>query len=273
MHFEALIELPSPRLILEYLPLGNLEDQHMKRPITDRESLTLLCQSLGALASVHDANIAHRDIKPQNILLKSRDPLHIKLSDFGLSKATSDLQTFCGTHLYAAPEIYGRCRYTNACDIWSLGVVVFQYAYGPLPNVKNGDVGLRWCNKIIKRLQDWDSDPLIDFLSTTMLIKDAGKRLSARGCWMQALQLDAPSNSRCPTPIQASYNMAKHRVADYAEDQQAVEETGSYGTLNHYLIGYGTQEQTIVDHQSSANQPNEVNKRLKLNGSQTVSGR
>ncbi|PQE09037.1 CAMK family kinase protein [Rutstroemia sp. NJR-2017a BBW] len=87
----------------------------------DQESLTILCQSLDALNSVHEDGTVHRDIKPENILVHSRIPLHIKLSVFGLSKVTADLQTFCGTHLYAAPEIYTTPRgtyYTNACDIW-----------------------------------------------------------------------------------------------------------------------------------------------------------
>lgn len=247
MRFEDLIEFPSPRFILEYVPLGNLRDKNKKRPFTERESLTILCQSLQALASVHEAHIVHRDIKPENILVKSRDPLHIMLSDFGLSKATSYLKTFCGTHFYAAPEIYDKRRYTNACDIWSLGVVVFEYAYGPLPKFKRGDEGQRWYNKIIKQLQDWDPDPLIDLLSTKMLIVEPVTRYSARDCSVQALQLDALYQSRCTTPTQASYN---NRVADDTEEQQTVENTLSYASVNHYLIGYSAVEQELGDHQS-----------------------
>ncbi|KAF2744334.1 kinase-like protein, partial [Sporormia fimetaria CBS 119925] len=78
--------------------------------------------------------IVHRDIKPENILVLSRSPFHIKLSDFGLAKAGSYLETRCGTLVYTAPEIAQYCRpnsagsprYTCAVDIWSLGVVVFQ---------------------------------------------------------------------------------------------------------------------------------------------------
>ncbi|KAL8855699.1 MAG: hypothetical protein Q9178_007665 [Gyalolechia marmorata] len=137
VHFVALLENPSPYLILEYLPMGNLGAQEW---ITDTESLTILCQGLDALTAVHEEGIVHRDVKPENILIQSRNPLQIKLSDFGMSKASLDLQTFCGTHEYAAPEIYLTDRptyYTEACDIWSLGVVVFEYAYGPLPRLRN----------------------------------------------------------------------------------------------------------------------------------------
>lgn len=188
---------------MEYLPLGNLET--LER-ITYEESLAVLCQSLDALTSVHELGIVHRDIKPENILVQSRNPLQIKLSDFGLSKATADLQTFCGTHLYAAPEIYTTRRgiyYTKSCDIWSLGVVVYKYAYGPLPKFHKDKVGLRWCQRIIKQLHDWDSDDLVDLLSSAMLIIEPESRLSARTCWEHALQL---SRNRCLTPTQASYN-------------------------------------------------------------------
>ncbi|KAL9019542.1 MAG: hypothetical protein Q9185_003162 [Variospora sp. 1 TL-2023] len=170
VHFVALLEKPSPYLILEYLPLGNLKAQER---ITDIESLTILCQSLDALTAVHEDGIVHRDVKPENILIQSRNPLHIKLSDFGLSKASLDLQTFCGTHEYAAPEIYPTGRstsYTEACDIWSLGVVVFEYAYGPLPRLRKKDIGVPWCQKIVNLLHDWDSDALVDLLSSAMTV-------------------------------------------------------------------------------------------------------
>ncbi|KAL9013439.1 MAG: hypothetical protein Q9173_001866 [Seirophora scorigena] len=201
VHFVGLLENPSPRLILEYLPLGNLKAQ---QGITDTESLTILCQSLDALTSVHEDGIAHRDVKPENILVLSRYPLQIKLSDFGLSKASLDLQTFCGTHEYAAPEIYRTGQptyYTKACDIWSIGVVVFEYAYGPLPRLRKNDRGLPWCQKIVDVLHDWDSDDLVDLLSSAMLIIEPGSRRCARACWDQALQI---SWNRCGTPTAAS---------------------------------------------------------------------
>ncbi|TVY64158.1 Maternal embryonic leucine zipper kinase [Lachnellula suecica] len=281
VQFVALIETPSPQLILEYLPFGNLQDQHTQEPITDQESLAILCQSLDALSSVHEADIVHRDIKPENILVQSREPLRVKLSDFGLSKATTNLETFCGTHCYAAPEIYTRrgTYYTKACDIWSLGVVVFKYAYGPLPKLNDRDVGLYWCKKIIKRVNDWDSDPLLDFLSTAMLVIKPEKRLPTRKCWEQALQLSALSQSRCPTPTEASYSASDclkevsnpHWATPSATPTEVatfitmdalrnhnprIQETStasSQATVDHYLVGYDTEEQELDDQRSLVN--------------------
>jgi serine/threonine protein kinase len=254
-----LVERPSPQLILEYIPLGNLEDL---QAITEQESLAVLCQSLDALDCVHDQGIVHRDIKPENILILTRDPLHIKLSDFGLSKATTSLKTFCGTLFYAAPEIYekslrSRGTYTSAVDIWSLGGVVFKKAYG-FPDFHQRYAGLQWCSKIIERLNDRDSDPLIDFLSTAMLIIDPKRRYSTRDCWVQAVELSGWFESRSPTPTQVSYTLDQHRSYS-AEEQQVVELVGtSQVTVNHYLISYGTEEQEVEDQQSLANASDEV---------------
>ena len=131
-------------MILEYLPLRNLEHKHTQQPFSYQESLTILCQSLDALTSIYEDGIVHRDIKPENILVQSRNPLYIKFADFGVLKATTDLETFCGSSLYVAPEIFTNRRgtyYTKACDIWSLGVVIYKY-YGSLPKFDKEDEGL-----------------------------------------------------------------------------------------------------------------------------------
>ena len=109
-------------MILEYIPLRDLEGH----TFSDSDSVTILRQVLSALTYLHELEhpVVHRDIKPGNILVHSRQPLHVKLSDFGLSKEGNILQTFCGTHNYLAPEVYENGTYTSAVDIWSLGVVV-----------------------------------------------------------------------------------------------------------------------------------------------------
>jgi serine/threonine protein kinase len=204
--------------VLEYLPFGNLKEQHGQRNLSEVEVLTILEQGASALSYLHEQRppIVHRDIKPENILVSSRSPLHIKLSDFGLAKASAYLETACGTVFYIAPEIaryYRRSsrglKYTCAVDIWSLGVVIFKYGYG-LPSV-DCEWGLPWCQKIIEALDGWDSDSLVEILSD-MLVMDPKRRLSAEECLQRALELKAPSRSAAPTPI--PYGGQQHQIGE-----------------------------------------------------------
>lgn len=180
---------------MPFLPLGNLNQVHHKTPLAERETIELLFQGLTVLEHLHSRGVAHRDLKPENILVERRSPLHLQFADFGLASDQLDLKTFCGTEQYSAPEIYTGENYTTAVDIWSLGVIVLEYVYG-LPTLRtqarmNGKAvlrehGLAWCCRLVEYANDWDSDSLINLLTTEMLQMDAGQRLSARNCLTRA---------------------------------------------------------------------------------------
>src|SRR5205814_6073652 len=140
----------------------------------------------------------HRDIKPDNILIASFDPLIVKLSDFGLSKCVNDeetfLKTFCGTLLYCAPEVYpeyatyqqGENRkrrrvgdtsrntspYDQSVDMWSFGAVLFHIMCGKAPIIgRGGDKGAQMLNEIMTKEVNFDplrnrgiSEEAIDFI-------------------------------------------------------------------------------------------------------------
>jgi serine/threonine-protein kinase Chk2 len=120
-----------------------------------------------------------------------RAPWHIKLADFGLSKASDSLYTFCGTAHYIAPEIValqGRSKrrsYTAAVDVWSLGVVILEYGYG-LPNypvTAPGTLPLGWPDMLVRAVDAWDPDGF-DVLYS-MLVLDPQRRASASACLQQ----------------------------------------------------------------------------------------
>lgn len=154
-------------IIMEYVALGDLGKYIMDYgPLSEPLVQSMASQLLGALDHLHSKNVTHRDIKPDNILISSGDPFKVKLTDFGLSKMVDNentfLQTFCGTLLYCAPEVYGEFveydedgnrdatkrrhknttigqRYGHAVDIWSLGGVLFYTLTGSAPYpVKTG---------------------------------------------------------------------------------------------------------------------------------------
>ncbi|KAI1755077.1 Pkinase-domain-containing protein [Xylaria castorea] len=164
-------------IIMEYVPggdLGKFIQDH--GAIAEPHVKTIAKQLVDALGYLHDNKITHRDVKPDNILLHSTNPLVVKLTDFGLSKMIDTeqtfLKTFCGTLLYCAPEVYteyssyddnGRRtnrkshrpvdkeRYDHAVDIWSLGGVLYYTLTGspPFP-VTNGTTYTELLDYIIK---------------------------------------------------------------------------------------------------------------------------
>lgn len=178
---------------MEYLPLGNLEEQNAESPIAVEEMMVVMSQSLSALTYLHGNNIVHRDLKPGNLLVHSRLPFSVKLCDFGLAQDKSVLQTFCGSAQYSAPEIFHNSSYTNAVDVWSLAVIMLEYVYG-LPRMRKIPEskkqfqawGLGWCQRVVTVAEDWDSDSLIDFLTGKMLKLDPQDRLPAKDCLRRA---------------------------------------------------------------------------------------
>ena len=176
-------------LVTEYLPIGNLDEQHKIAPINDQDSVILCYQLLQALEYMHSLDITHRDIKPQNILVRSREPFHAKLADFGFAKDGSSLDTYCGTHRYAAPEIYDRQRYSSAVDIWSVGVVMFDYAYGISDRFVAGSQGKAFCEGVVTALKDCEWDDLLEFPPKLLKIKYQ-ERLSASASLREMVHLN-----------------------------------------------------------------------------------
>jgi serine/threonine-protein kinase Chk2 len=157
-----------------------------------------------------DTPRVHRDIKPENILVQTRNPLYVKLGDFSLAKEGDLLSTTCGTPTYCPPEIAKYCglpdtvpkeKYTEAVDIWSLGVVVLRFGYS-LPDPGEG-LGVNWCQKIIDGLGSHDSGDLIDLLTAAMLVMEPQLRYSAEACLDRVSEFFPCSREGSLTPIPA----------------------------------------------------------------------
>ncbi|CAD8139617.1 unnamed protein product [Paramecium pentaurelia] len=135
--FELYQDSQNYYLVTEYLNGGELLDKLTKlQTFNERMAAEYMKQVLSAIAYCHAQNIIHRDMKPSNIMLASSDPQSkIKVIDFGTAKRYVNGQTqtqVIGTPLYLAPEVIDK-NYTEKCDIWSCGVILYQILTGKFP--------------------------------------------------------------------------------------------------------------------------------------------
>ncbi len=139
--FDAGIRNERPYLIMEYAANGTLRDRISQRTLTCREALLVLRQLCDALECAHGGNLTHRDIKPENILIDQHG--HVKLSDFGLSIITKDLDITNqrgadhnteGTTSYTAPELRNKPSVVDSrADLYSAIVVFYEAMMDDLP--------------------------------------------------------------------------------------------------------------------------------------------
>ncbi|KAL0632586.1 hypothetical protein Q9L58_008517 [Maublancomyces gigas] len=132
-------------IAMEYMPHGDLAlyiSENGVKAATEFRPIT--SQILEGLVVLHDREICHRDLKPQNILIASPSPIRIKITDFGVSKQAvgTELRTHTGTLNYRAPEQLGilppwmrpnETTYTKVIDIWALGIIVYEILCSELP--------------------------------------------------------------------------------------------------------------------------------------------
>ena len=123
--------------LIEFINGISLE-QHLKknRQINNlyniNETKFYIATLLVTIDYLHNKMIAHRDIKPNNIMIDGNG--YLKLIDFGTSKVCKDYtSTVIGTPHYIAPEILKGKGYSMSCDYWSIGVTLFEIFYGKFP--------------------------------------------------------------------------------------------------------------------------------------------
>ncbi|XP_030067384.1 aurora kinase A isoform X2 [Microcaecilia unicolor] len=121
-------------LILENAPRGELYRELQKHSKFDEQrSATYITQLADALSYCHLKKVIHRDIKPENLLLGSNGEL--KIADFGWSvhAPSSRRTTLCGTLDYLPPEMIEGRMHDEKVDLWSLGVLCYEFLVGKPP--------------------------------------------------------------------------------------------------------------------------------------------
>ena len=129
-------------ILTEYCDGGNLNER-LRRGSSADQNYLWMTQMADALSYLHDKEVVHRDLKPDNVLLTADE--EVKLADFGLAREFTALKTmyqraeddswlsyytqyymgtYCGTIYWMAPEVFA-CHYTEKADVFSLGVIFF----------------------------------------------------------------------------------------------------------------------------------------------------
>jgi serine/threonine protein kinase len=121
-------------LILEYSPGGELYKRlTMKGRFSEKVSARYISDLSLALDYCHSKHVIHRDIKPENLLVGAYG--EIKIADFGWSvhAPTSRRNTLCGTLDYLPPEMVEGREHDEQVDVWSLGVLLYEFLVGNPP--------------------------------------------------------------------------------------------------------------------------------------------
>lgn len=205
--------------VLELAPNGDLFgfiEKHGK--LHENEARRMFWQIVEGVDYCHRNGVVHRDLKPENILLDTN--MNIKIADFGLGNfyaPDQTLSTFCGSLIYAAPEICeGREYHGPESDIWSLGMLLYVMVSGSAPFTEQCRPNMRE-----EAFGSWFRVPFFVSMECEgfirqMLVYDGKKRLTipqiATHPWMlqdkQAVdQYAEGSKAFCGRPDEEPYDM------------------------------------------------------------------
>lgn len=133
-------------LVLDLCSGGEILEAVFKNDkFSERQAARVMQQVLAGICYLHSHYICHRDVKPDNVMLEAPEEIDIckiKLIDFGSArqfKEGTSMRTLVGSYEYTACEVVRKCGYTQLCDVWSCGVVMYFLLAGYPPFVGESD--------------------------------------------------------------------------------------------------------------------------------------
>ncbi|XAR57424.1 Non-specific serine/threonine protein kinase [Bertholletia excelsa] len=182
-------------IVLELCNSSDLFHRIANRVFSEAEAVTVMVPLVEAIAHCHRRGVAHRDIKPDNILFDAWERL--KLADFGSADCFKEgelMSGIVGTPYYVAPEVLAGRDYNEKVDIWSAGVILYIMLAGipPFYGESAAEIfeavlraNLRFPSRVFHSVS-----PAAKDLLRRMLCKDVSRRFSAeqvlRHPWMTA---------------------------------------------------------------------------------------
>jgi eukaryotic-like serine/threonine-protein kinase len=135
--FDAGEDGGRPYFVMEYVPGETVADLlSRRRSVSPAEAVAIVADVCDGLQHAHDHGLVHRDVKPQNLLV--REDGTVKLADLGIARAAESTRltqhgTILGTASYLSPEQAAGEEVTSATDIYSIGAVLYELLAGRPP--------------------------------------------------------------------------------------------------------------------------------------------
>ena len=198
-----------PYIVMEQVEGGTLGDRldGRRRSIPGNEAIQLLCQLCDGLGHAHAKKLVHRDIKPQNLLVRTSDGC-LKITDFGIARAVEETTRLTqagkviGTERYMAPEQLADGRITPAADVYACGVVADEL----LPQSRSPELReiIERCMREDPADRFADARSLGEALATINRNGDAGavRRIRSQTRPTRALPQTGPVTSSWPAPAE-----------------------------------------------------------------------
>ena len=168
-------------LILEYSPGGELYKRMTAKGHFSEEVAARYISDLSmAFEYCHSKHIIHRDIKPENLLIGAFG--EIKIADFGWSvhSPSSRRNTLCGTLDYLPPEMVEGREHDEKVDIWSLGILLYEFLVGSPPfEAEGSQATYRRIQRVDLRFPTFVPPDAQDLIRK-LLVKDPSKRMDLK---------------------------------------------------------------------------------------------
>jgi len=136
----------QPFIVMEYIRGKTLKDYLREvGPLTEEEAVYVMIQICQGVHEAHSQGIIHRDLKSQNVMID--DELNVKIADFGIALSSNEADmtqtnTIMGSVHYLAPELARGSLATPASDIYSLGILLYEFLTGTVPFKGEGAVNI-----------------------------------------------------------------------------------------------------------------------------------
>ncbi|KAM9456810.1 myosin light chain kinase, smooth muscle isoform 2-T2 [Clarias gariepinus] len=215
---------PEIVMVMEFIPGGELFERIVDDNFehTEQSSVGYMRQILQGIQYVHQQNIVHLDLKPENIVCEDRTGFQIKIIDFGLASkldSSTPLKVMHGTPEFVAPEVI---NYEPVClntDMWSIGVICYILLSGESPF--QGDSDTETLALVTAAQWEFDeesfediSNQAKDFISS-LLQKNTKNRMSCdkalSHAWTATLESTEPVSAK---------NLSKDKMKKYLARQK-----------------------------------------------------